>query len=82
MSIKHHKLSNDFQVITENMPGLKSASLGIWISAGGRHERREQNGIAHFLEHMAFKGTKTKSALDIAEAIENVCGYILSLIHI
>ena len=76
MSIKHHKLSNGFQVITENMPGLKSASLGIWISAGGRHERREQNGIAHFLEHMAFKGTKTKSALDIAEAIENVGGYI------
>ena len=58
------------------MPGLKSASLGIWISAGGRHERVEQNGIAHFLEHMAFKGTKTKSALDIAEAIENVGGYI------
>tara|TARA_B100001248_G_C27387452_1_gene460456 strand:+ start:949 stop:2214 length:1266 start_codon:yes stop_codon:yes gene_type:complete len=76
MSIKHQKLSNGFQVITENMPGLKSASLGIWISAGGRHERREQNGIAHFLEHMAFKGTKTKSALDIAEAIENVGGYI------
>ena len=76
MSIKHHKLNNGFQVITENMPGLKSASLGIWISAGGRHERREQNGIAHFLEHMAFKGTKTKSALDIAEAIENVGGYI------
>ena len=50
MSIKHHKLSNGFQVVTENMPGLKSASLGIWISAGGRHERREQNGIAHFLE--------------------------------
>ena len=76
MSIRHHKLSNGFQVITENMPGLKSASLGIWISAGGRHERLEQNGIAHFLEHMAFKGTKTKSALDIAEAIENVGGYI------
>ena len=76
MSIHHHTLSNGFQVITENMPGLKSASLGIWISAGGRHERVEQNGIAHFLEHMAFKGTKTKSALDIAEAIENVGGYI------
>ena len=76
MSIRHHTLSNGFQVITENMPGLKSASLGIWISAGGRHERLEQNGIAHFLEHMAFKGTKTKSALEIAEAIENVGGYI------
>ena len=76
MRVHHHRLSNGFQVITEDMPGFKSASLGIWISAGGRHERLEQNGIAHFLEHMAFKGTKTKSALDIAEAIENVGGYI------
>ena len=44
--------------------------------AGGRHERPEQNGIAHFLEHMAFKGTKTRSALQIAESIEDVGGYI------
>lgn len=58
------------------MPGLKSASVGIWVGAGGRHERVEQNGIAHFLEHMAFKGTKTRSALQIAEAIEDVGGYI------
>ena len=58
------------------MPGLESASLGIWVTAGGRHERLEQNGIAHFLEHMAFKGTKTRSALDIAEAIEDVGGFI------
>ena len=57
MSIKHHKLSNGFQVITENMLGLKSASLGIWISAGGRHERREQNGIAHFGAY-GIQGTK------------------------
>ena len=58
------------------MPGLKSASIGIWVGAGGRNERPEQNGIAHFLEHMAFKGTKTRSALQIAEAIEDVGGYI------
>lgn len=58
------------------MPGLKSASLGIWVGAGGRHERPEQNGIAHFLEHMAFKGTKKRNALQIAEAIEDVGGYI------
>ncbi len=58
------------------MPGLESASIGIWVNAGGRHERRTQNGIAHFLEHMAFKGTKRRSALDIAEAIEDVGGYI------
>lgn len=58
------------------MPGLQSASIGIWVAAGGRHERAEQNGIAHFLEHMAFKGTKRRSALEIAEAIEDVGGYI------
>lgn len=58
------------------MPGLQSASIGIWVNAGGRHERLEQNGIAHFLEHMAFKGTKRRSALQIAEAIEDVGGFI------
>ncbi len=76
MTVQLHTLSNGFRVVTEHMPGLQSASLGIWVLAGGRHERLEQNGIAHFLEHMAFKGTKTRSALDIAEAIENVGGYI------
>ncbi len=76
MTVQIHTLSNGFRVVTEHMPGLQSASLGIWVLAGGRHERLEQNGIAHFLEHMAFKGTKTRSALDIAEAIENVGGYI------
>ncbi len=76
MSIQFHTLSNGFRIVTENMPSLESASLGIWVAAGGRHERVEQNGIAHFLEHMAFKGTKTRSSLDIAEAIEDVGGFI------
>lgn len=76
MTVQLHTLSNGFRIVTEHMPGLKSASVGIWVGAGGRHERIEQNGIAHFLEHMAFKGTKTRSALQIAEAIEDVGGYI------
>ncbi len=76
MTIQIHTLSNGFRIVTENMPGLKSAALGIWVDAGARHERLDQNGIAHFLEHMAFKGTKRRSALDIAEAIENVGGFI------
>ncbi|MEJ6397224.1 M16 family metallopeptidase [Yoonia sp. 208BN28-4] len=76
MTIALHTLSNGFRIVTEHMPGLKSASIGIWVQAGGRHERVEQNGIAHFLEHMAFKGTKTRSALQIAESIEDVGGYI------
>ena len=76
MTVEIHRLTNGVRVVTEHMPGLQSASLGVWVAAGGRHERAEQNGIAHFLEHMAFKGTKTRSALEIAEAIENVGGYI------
>ncbi len=76
MNVRLHTLSNGFRVATEHMPGLKSASVGVWVLAGGRHERAEQNGIAHFLEHMAFKGTATRSALQIAEAIEDVGGYI------
>jgi predicted Zn-dependent peptidase len=76
VTIQTHTLSNGLRIVTEHMPGLHSASIGIWVGAGGRHERIEQNGIAHFLEHMAFKGTKTRSALQIAEAIEDVGGYI------
>jgi predicted Zn-dependent peptidase len=71
-----HTLSNGFRIVTEAMPGLQSASVGLWVEAGGRHERPEQNGIAHFLEHMAFKGTRRRSALRIAEEIEDVGGYI------
>ena len=76
MSVKLHTFDNGFRVVTEHMPGLKSASIGIWVNAGGRHERLEQNGIAHFLEHMAFKGTKRRTALQIAEQIEDVGGFI------
>ncbi len=76
MTVQLHTLPNGFRVVTEHMPGLESASIGIWVDAGGRHERLEQNGIAHFLEHMAFKGTMRRSALQIAEEIEDVGGYI------
>ena len=76
MTVKLHTLSNGFTIVTEHMPGLQSASVGIWVTAGGRHERIAQNGIAHFLEHMAFKGTEKRNALQIAEAIEDVGGYI------
>lgn len=76
MTVQQHTLSNGFRIVTEQMPGLKSASIGIWVTAGARHERVEQNGIAHFLEHMAFKGTEKRTTLQIAEAIEDVGGYI------
>ena len=76
MTLRITTLPNGFRIVTEDMPRLKSASVGIWVTAGGRHERPEQNGIAHFLEHMAFKGTARRSALQIAEEIEDVGGYI------
>ena len=76
MTLRLDTLPTGFRIVTEHMPGLQSASVGIWVTAGGRHERSEQNGIAHFLEHMAFKGTKKRSALRIAEEIEDVGGYI------
>ena len=76
MSTRLTTLSNGFRIVTEHMPGLQSASAGIWVMAGGRHEKAAQNGIAHFLEHMAFKGTGRRSALQIAEEIEDVGGYI------
>ena len=76
MTLRLDTLPNGFRIVTEHMPGLMSASVGVWVTAGGRHERAEQNGIAHFLEHMAFKGTKKRSALQIAEEIEDVGGYI------
>ena len=76
MTVQTHRLPNGFRIVTEHMPGLKSASIGIWVKAGCRHERLDQNGIAHFLEHMAFKGTETRTALDIAESLETVGGYL------
>ena len=76
MTIEIHRLANGMRIAVEPMPGLHSASIGLYVTAGGRHERLEQNGIAHFLEHMAFKGTPTRTAQAIAEEIEDVGGYI------
>ncbi len=76
MSVQITTLANGFRIVTEPMPGLESAAIGLWIEAGARHEADNQNGIAHFLEHMAFKGTAKRSALRIAEEIEDVGGYI------
>ncbi len=76
MSVEIHTLSNGLRIAIEPMPGLHSASIGLYITAGGRHERVEQNGVAHFLEHMAFKGTPRRNARQIAEEIEDVGGYI------
>jgi len=76
LTLRITTLANGFRIVTEAMPGLISASAGIWVMAGGRHERAEQNGIAHFLEHMAFKGTARRDAAAIAREIENVGGHL------
>ncbi|CUH75732.1 M16 family metallopeptidase [Tropicibacter naphthalenivorans] len=76
MTTQFATLSNGLRIVTEQMPSLQSTAVGLWVDAGGRHERPDQNGVAHFLEHMAFKGTNTRTALQIAEEIEDVGGYI------
>ncbi len=76
MSVETHRLKNGLTIVAEHMPGLESSTVGVWVQAGARNEMAAQNGIAHFLEHMAFKGTKSRSALEIAEVIEDVGGFI------
>lgn len=70
------RLDNGVTVVTDTMPHLATASLGIWAGAGARDERANEHGISHLLEHMAFKGTRRRSARAIAEEIEAVGGDI------
>ncbi len=67
-------LSNGIKVITEEIPYLKSASIGLWVTTGSRDERPHENGISHFIEHLLFKGTERRTALDIAKEIDSVGG--------
>lgn len=76
MAIEISKLKNGLTVATDPMGHLETAAVGVWVSAGGRYETEEVLGVSHFLEHMAFKGTTTRSALQIAEEIESVGGYL------
>jgi predicted Zn-dependent peptidase len=69
-------LENGIQVITEEVPSVHSVSIGIWVEAGSRDEHREENGISHFIEHMLFKGTKRRSARQIAKEIDSVGGVL------
>jgi len=69
-------LSNGVRIASIVMPDCHSVSVGIWIKAGARDERENEVGIAHFLEHMAFKGTKTRDAASIAAEVEDAGGYV------
>jgi predicted Zn-dependent peptidase len=74
MSVEITRLASGLSVVTDSMPHLESASLGVWIGAGSRYEKPDEHGISHMLEHMAFKGTKRRSARQIAEELEAVGG--------
>jgi len=76
MTLEISKLSNGLTVATDPMPGLESAAVGIWVNTGSRNERASEMGVSHMLEHMAFKGTATRSARAIAEEIEAVGGIL------
>src|ERR1700751_5323534 len=67
-------LSNGVRVITEPMAHVRSVSVGIWIGTGSRRETPDQNGISHFIEHMLFKGTTSRSAEDIARSVDSIGG--------
>jgi predicted Zn-dependent peptidase len=76
MTIELSRLQNGLQIATDRIETVDTVSLGIWVDVGTRHEPAEINGVAHFLEHMAFKGTERRSALAIAEEIEAVGGHL------
>jgi predicted Zn-dependent peptidase len=76
MVVEVSRLSNGLTVATETLPHIESVALGIWVKSGSRNETDDEHGIAHLLEHMAFKGTERRSAWQIASDIENVGGEI------
>jgi predicted Zn-dependent peptidase len=73
-NIRRTALNNGLIILTEEMQHIRSVSIGIWIKTGSRHEQSEVNGISHFIEHMVFKGTKSRSAEDIARQVDSIGG--------
>ncbi|GGB30696.1 insulinase family protein [Virgibacillus dakarensis] len=74
--IEKHTSENGLRIVLENIPAVRSVTIGIWVLTGSRNENEQNNGISHFLEHMFFKGTKTRSAKDIAEAFDAIGGQV------
>src|ERR1700749_3449637 len=72
--IRTTTLPNGLLVLTERMPHLRSVSMGVWLDCGSRDETLEVNGISHFLEHMVFKGTTTRSAQQFAREVDSIGG--------
>lgn len=76
MQYKRITLPNGLRIVFEEIPYVQSVCIGVWIEAGSKNEQAEDNGISHFIEHMAFKGTGKRSARDIAEEMDNVGGQL------
>jgi len=76
MDVRKKEMKNGLVVATEVMPHLRSVSIGVWVKCGSRFERDGATGVSHFIEHLLFKGTKSRSASDIAEAIDSVGGQL------
>ncbi|MTH52792.1 insulinase family protein [Bacillus mangrovi] len=74
--IKRYTCQNGVRIVLENIPTVRSVALGVWIGTGSRSESPDINGVSHFLEHMFFKGTKTRSAREIAEAFDSIGGQV------
>jgi len=74
--ISKHTSKNGLRIVLEEIPAVRSVTIGIWILAGSRNETPRVNGISHFIEHMFFKGTKTRSAQEIAEAFDSIGGQV------
>ena len=74
MTVRKTVLPSGLRIVTEEIPGVRSAAYGIWVNVGSRDESPKVAGASHFLEHLLFKGTKTRSALDISSSIESVGG--------
>ncbi len=76
MTLHISTLSNGLRIVTDHIEGVETAALGVWVGVGARHETEDINGLSHFLEHMAFRGTVNRTGREIAESIENVGGYL------
>ncbi|MEC5422644.1 pitrilysin family protein [Virgibacillus sp. C22-A2] len=74
--IEKHTSNNGLRIVLESIPAVRSVTIGIWVLTGSRNETELNNGISHFLEHMFFKGTNTRSAQDIAEAFDSIGGQV------
>src|SRR6202050_5820111 len=74
--IERAELPNGLVIVTERMPHVRSVSVGVWLGMGSRGESPECNGIAHFIEHMVFKGTDRRTAEEIAQAMDSVGGML------